>query len=219
MAISTLLQRLKTRCMTFMDKQGFPITLTVCIGVITATALWARQQHTPYIAPTPPPSGEVSAAQLLQESLRSRTSPTPSPTEAPSAWLAPLADTVVLRPFSTESMVRSDLTGVWHVHDGVDLAAPAGTAIRAMADGIVTAAGQDKLQGAWLLIDHNEGFAALYAGMALCNGYIEGDKVFGGDTIGYCGAGPMEESDIGPHLHLHVEKNGVAIDPVTLWSH
>lgn len=217
MSIRSTFSRIKDRYIRFAEKQGFAIITVVCVAVITATAVWSKQEEV-YVAPTPPVSYDVSVAQLQQQSLRDVATPSPSPKATPRPWNAPMDDTAVVRPFSTASMVQSSVTGIWSIHDSVDLAASPGQKIYAIGDGVVLSAGNDALQGAWLLIDHGDGIEALYAGLAMTAAYVPDDKVFAGDVIGYAGKGPLDETDLTPHLHLRVKQDSQAIDPTTLWS-
>lgn len=217
MSIKSAFVRLRDGYVRFVEKQGFAIITVVCVAVITVTAVWSKQEEV-YVSPTPPVSQDVSAAQLMQQSLREAATPSPAPTEAPHVWHPPLDEISIVRPFDADSMVQSGITGIWAIHDAVDLVARRGTKVYAMSDGVVLANGNDQLQGVWLLIDHNSGIEALYAGLAIQTDYLPGDKVFAGDVIGYLGSGPLDETDLGPHLHLRVTQDGAAIDPVALWS-
>lgn len=200
----------------FAEHQGFPIIVTICIAIITATAIWRTPSHEDVAAPTPPVNQDISAAQLLQESLRNALTPTPAPTAAPPEWAPPLDVIHVIRPFNPCQFVYSDAAGVWQVHAGVDLAADQGTPVHAMADGEVIAHGKDALRSSWLLISHGE-VQALYAGMLITEDYITGDAVDMNDIIGYVGGGLMDERSLGPHLHLEARKDGLLIDPAELW--
>lgn len=204
--------------MQFVERQGFPLIVTVCVAVIVGTALWSGQRESAYVSPTPPPVDDISAAQLLQQSLREAVTPSPSPTPAAPVFRAPLDDCSILRCFDLSSMVQSGVTGIWAIHDAVDLQAERGSKVRAIADGVVLAAGDDALQGVWLHLSHADGVEALYAGLALNNDYRPGDQVRAGDVIGYVGSGPLEESNLSPHLHLRVTKEGQSIDPASLWE-
>lgn len=217
MSIKSAFVRIKNGYVRFAEKQGFAIITVVCVGVITATAVW-RGREDVYVSPTPPVSQDVSAAQLLQQSLQDAATPSPAPTVTPRLWSAPLDEINILRPFDADSMVQSGITGIWAIHDAIDLAAKRGAKVYAMADGVVLSAGNDRLRGVWLLIDHGGGIEALYAGLALEASYIAGDKVFGKDVIGYAGSGLLEETDLAPHLHLRVTQDGQPIEPASLWS-
>lgn len=209
--------RIKHSYIQFVEKQGFAIIAVICVAVITATALWTEKKEA-YISPTPPVSQDVSAAQLMQQSLHDAATPSPAPTQTPRPWTPPLDEVSILRPFDAESMVQSGTTEIWSIHDAVDLTAGYGSQVYAMADGTVTSTGNDRLQGIWLLINHGDGIEALYSGLALKAAYIAGDKVFAGDVIGYTGSGPLDETDLNSHLHLRVTREGRPIDPLQLWN-
>lgn len=218
MGLKTFWRSAKKGYVRFVEKQGFGIIITVCVAVITATAVWTKQSEPAYVAPTPPPGSEISAAQLMQQSLRSAATPTPAPTAAASKWIAPLSSLQVAGRFNTSRMVQGSVTGVWTLHDAADLAADAGTPVLSMADGVVTAVGNDRLQGAWIAIDHGDGYEAHYAGLAMITAFLPGDTVVQGETVGYAGEGPLDEGHLGPHVHLRVTLDGTAVDPVGLFA-
>jgi len=213
------LRRILKRYVHFVDHHGFPIIVTVCVAVITATALWTGRSEPEFIAPTPPVGQSISAAQLVQQSLLQASTSTPSPTSTARTWLSPLEHTEILYGFSTDSFKQGNATGLWQIHDAADLKCELGDPVRAIADGSILDNGEDDLNGAWLLIEHGDGIEVLYAGMAMNAAYIAGDDVKAGSTIGYAGKGPLEESDLPPHLHLRATQNGIPIDPVALWLH
>lgn len=205
------------RLLQFAEKQGFPLIVTVCVAVITASALWTGRNEAAYVSPTPPVVRDISAAQLMQESIRNAATPSPSPTTAPEKWIPPLKDLHILRPFDDQHMQQSGVTGVWRIHTGTDLAASKGEPIYAMARGEILENGQDDLQGVWFRIDHS-GIVVLYAGMIAAGDFLAGDVVEAGDTLGFAGNCLLEESDLGPHLHLEAMQNGELIDPTCLWG-
>lgn len=215
--MKALFRKLRSGYIHFVEKQGFPLIITICVAVITATAVWTEHRDDGYVSPTPPVVDNVSAAQLIQQTLRDASTPSPSPTPATTPWSAPLDTFSVVRTFSQDVMTQSGLTGVWTIHDAVDLGCKRGDKVYALADGVVLARGEDQLLGVWLLVDHGS-VEALYAGMALAGAYIAGDDVRQGATIGFAGNGVLDETDLGPHLHLRVTKDGTAIDPVVLWG-
>lgn len=210
-------QHFRAWYLRMLEHQGFPIVVLVCVAVITGTALWTDRHGEAAVLPTPTAAYDVSAAQLQQQLLRDALSATATPTVEPQRWFSPLEGEILLS-FDSERMVRSDATGIWAIHDAVDIAAPEGSAIRAIADGVVLDAGQDSLLGTWLLVDHKEGIQALYAGLQLTASYLPGDSMRGGDVIGFCGNVMLAEHPSGPHLHLRITQNGVPIDPHTLWQ-
>lgn len=97
------------------------------------------------------------------------------------------------------------------MHNGVDFAAPKGTAIYATADGVVTTAGRESGYGYTVRIEHEFGFETLYAHQTRLH-VEKGQRVSRGDHIG--GMGSTGRST-GVHLHYEVRLNGRPVDPMT----
>lgn len=202
----------------FVERQGFAIILGVCVAVIAATAIWTRQERNQaQPAPTLPADGALSAAEMMQESLKDVATPTPGPTVSPQTYDPPLQQVSVLTDFDGARLAQSGVTGVWRLHDAVDLAAEAGAQVLAMSDGTVLDVHSRGVQGASVLIAHSPSITALYAGMTSVAGLAVGDPVAAGQVIGFAGNGMLDESDLPVHLHLRVTRDGVAIDPTLLW--
>ena len=101
------------------------------------------------------------------------------------------------------------LLGTARGHAGVDLAAPAGSPIRATQDGVVDAAGWRGGYGLAVQLDHGKGVASRYAHMSRVAVY-PGQAVKRGDVIGYVGSTGLST---GPHLHYEIRVNGAAVNP------
>lgn len=92
------------------------------------------------------------------------------------------------------------ILGVWTAHRGVDYAAPMGTPITAVADGIVESAGARGGYGNLVVLRHQDRFLTYYAHMnAFAPNIAAGNKVAQGETIGFVG---MTGLATGPHLHF-----------------
>jgi murein DD-endopeptidase MepM/ murein hydrolase activator NlpD len=91
-------------------------------------------------------------------------------------------------------------------HNGIDIAAPIGTPLRAALSGVVSGTGNSDLipacysYGKWVLVKHSNGISSLYAHLSKI-GVSEGDEVATGGVIGYSG---MTGYSTGPHLHFTV---------------
>lgn len=100
----------------------------------------------------------------------------------------------------------------YRAHLGTDFAAPIGRKIYAAGDGKIEFVGNKGGYGKTTIINHGNGYKTLYAHQ---NGYASairsGRKVKQGDHIGYVGNTGLSS---GPHLHLGLYKNGVAVDPM-----
>ena len=202
----------------FADGKGFALLVTLCIAVIVGTAVWANDGSDAFSAPTPPVPEYRSAAGLLQQSLADLPSPTPLSTQSQIQWRAPIAGASVITTFSDDRMRQSSVTGVWSLHLGVDLASPRGEPICAAADGTIKDCGISPISGAYAVISHAGGYETLYSGMAALGAVKVNDRIRAGQTIGFVGSGPIDEADMGPHVHVAVRKDQQYVDPLACWE-
>jgi len=111
---------------------------------------------------------------------------------------------------TSEFGVRASLfhTGT-SMHQGMDVAAPPGTLIRAAADGVVTVAGWESGYGNLVIISHGYGLVTKYGH---CSGYMvrAGQLVKRGQHIATVGSTGQAT---GPHLHYEVVVHGVQVNP------
>jgi len=97
-----------------------------------------------------------------------------------------------------------------HFHDGMDLAAPLGTTVRAAAAGVVASAGR-KADGAVVVrIRHDDGSETIYGHLEPDMAVRVGDRVDAGQAIGAIG---LTGRTTGPHLHFALLVNGQPVDP------
>ncbi|MEO8945316.1 MAG: M23 family metallopeptidase [Gemmatimonadaceae bacterium] len=101
--------------------------------------------------------------------------------------------------------------GTWRNHTGTDYAAPMGTPVHAIGDGVIVAVGPHGGYGNMIDIRHSNGMVSRYGHMSrFARGIHDGTHVTMGQTIGYVG---MTGWATGPHLHFEIRENGVAHDP------
>jgi len=101
-------------------------------------------------------------------------------------------------------------------HHGVDYAAPRGTPIKAVGDGVITARTFNKAAGRYIKIRHSKGYETIYNHMSrYAVGTQQGQRVVQGQTIGYVG---MSGYATGPHLDFRVKKHGQYINPLHMKS-
>jgi len=110
---------------------------------------------------------------------------------------------------STFGMRKNPVTGNMRLHQGIDLAAPAGTEVLAAGDGVVTEIGNDPIYGNFIIIRHNTNWASLYGHLQKI-GTVLNTKVKSGTVIGWVGS---TGQSTGPHLHFELRQNGRAKDP------
>lgn len=105
---------------------------------------------------------------------------------------------------------RADpFTGRMAYHEGVDIASRLGSPIRAMADGVVSFAGEKTQYGRTVEITHGRGLTTRYA-HALSLLVKVGDKVNRGDAVALVGSSGRST---GPHIHFEVLKDGRQVNP------
>jgi murein DD-endopeptidase MepM/ murein hydrolase activator NlpD len=99
---------------------------------------------------------------------------------------------------------------VFRAHRGTDFAAPTGTPIRTVGDGIVEEAQYKANNGNYVKVRHNSTYTTQYLHMSkIASGIRAGTKVRQGATIGYVGSTGLAT---GPHLCYRFWKNGVQVD-------
>ena len=98
-----------------------------------------------------------------------------------------------------------------HFHDGLDLAAPLGTPVRAIASGQVTLAGRVADGAIVVLIEHRPDVLSLYGHLEPELDVQPGESVVAGEVIGRVG---LTGLTTGPHLHFEIVASGVPVDPL-----
>ncbi|MCW2772949.1 MAG: peptidase [Nocardioides sp.] len=104
-----------------------------------------------------------------------------------------------------------EYSGLWsHYHTGLDFAAPSGTEIHAIANGVVTSVGYDGAYGNKTVITLDDGTELWFCHQTSYT-VSAGQEVHAGDLIGYVGS---TGNVTGPHLHLEVRPGaGDPVDP------
>lgn len=95
-------------------------------------------------------------------------------------------------------------------HLGVDYAAPTGTPVRTIGDGVVSFAGQQRGYGNVVFVTHRKQHTTVYAHLSRID-VRRGQRVAQGDNVGAVGC---TGTCTGPHLHFEFRDNGVHLDPL-----
>ncbi|HMI64540.1 MAG TPA: peptidoglycan DD-metalloendopeptidase family protein [Cyclobacteriaceae bacterium] len=103
---------------------------------------------------------------------------------------------------------------VFRAHLGTDFAAPTGTPIRSVGDGVVTEAQYKANNGNYVKIHHNGTYSTAYLHMSRIGaGIATGVRVRQGQTIGYVGSTGLAT---GPHVCYRFWRNGVQVDALRI---
>ncbi|RWM30129.1 peptidoglycan DD-metalloendopeptidase family protein [Mesorhizobium sp.] len=148
-----------------------------------------------------------------------------TPSETLASYTPPKKDAKVIQQAEDDDAVAPDATGIgkmrWPVRgrvisgfgsgkDGVDIAVPEGTPIKAAENGVVIYAGDGlKEFGNTVLVRHENGLVTVY-GHASSIEVQRGQKVKRGQEIALSGMSGTTDS---PKLHFEVRKNSAPVDP------
>ncbi|MCL2264866.1 MAG: M23 family metallopeptidase [Treponema sp.] len=110
---------------------------------------------------------------------------------------------------STFGMRSDPFSGNPSMHQGIDLAAPEGTGVFAVADGTVSAKGYDPVYGNYIIISHSNRWTSLYGHLQTSVVDLR-TELKSGTLIGTVGSTGLST---GPHLHFELRQDGRAFDP------
>ncbi|BDG15669.1 MULTISPECIES: LysM peptidoglycan-binding domain-containing M23 family metallopeptidase [Thermus] len=181
----------------FLEGEGVSLTLRVAPG--------AYHRETLALSPSlkallQDPEGKAERERVLAAC------PKGGPLLVSGSFLPPVEGARATSGFGTRRRYGDLFTAY---HEGLDLAAPPGTPVKAVAEGLVVLSARLRLRGEAVVLAH---------GMGLCTGYWhlkerrvrEGARVRAGEVLGLLGSTGLST---GPHLHLEVRLQGVPVDP------
>ena len=116
------------------------------------------------------------------------------------------------RVTSTFKMRFHPILQKWMAHQGVDYAAPTGTPVRSVGDGVVEFAGVQSGYGNVVFVGHRDHRTTVYAHLSRIE-VKRGQKVSQSEVLGAVGSTGWAT---GPHLHFELRIDGVYHDPLTI---
>ena len=137
------------------------------------------------------------------------------PAELLPQVVSPLDGTTVT-VFSMTELLYDPTMADWRTHDGIDVQADEGAAVKTAAAGTVQSVTNDELMGTTVVIQHEGGYATQYSSLQERVPVAQGQTVAAGEVIGYVGSTSAAESRMGAHLHFSVSRDGAVIDPTTM---
>lgn len=125
---------------------------------------------------------------------------------------APLSFTRISSGFTYSR--RHPVTRIVRPHTGIDYAAPKGTPVMSIGDGVVIQKAYAGGGGNTVKIRHNSTYSSAYLHLsAYAKGLSKGKRVRQGEVIGYVGSTGLST---GPHLDFRIWKDGKAINPLKM---
>ena len=206
--------------------KGYYIALILCAAAIGITGyVYYRNTTQDNLTIREPDHRETAPAAdsehqdipvLATQPQEDTTVPTeaPKPTETQSIKTAAPVSGETVSGYSMEALSYNQTTRDWRVHNGLDIAAEAGTEVRAAADGQVYTIYQDDILGTTVVIRHLGGYTTTYASLSQELAVKVGDTVTLGQVIGTVGETALTESALGPHVHFSVTYQDAPMDPV-----
>ena len=190
---------------------------------------WFRPRQTPPPVPTSPPP---RATPPPRETPSPPPEPEPEPEPEPSPPPAPVVQTFeaftaedrmewpvygeVVMPFSVTALIFDPTMDRFSTNDNIRIAASEGDPVRAGADGRVTSIGTDFWRGNYVTIDHGNGWSSTVGQLMETVLVSEGDIVRAGQILGGIGQPTISASKNGTHVHLHVTRDNVPVNPYDL---
>ena len=174
---------------------------TVLATVLTlsvVTAAYATTVLSPSVSRPPPPAPAAPAVEA-------------PPVSPPPAYTfgEPVPGYGVNSPFGLRRMPWENHG---RLHEGVDIAAPVGKPVTAVADGVITRAGTSASYGRFVEVQHGEGLTSFYAHLGRIDSSARsGVAVKAGTTIGKIGS---SGTSTGPHLHFEIRRKDRPLNPV-----
>ena len=205
--------------------RGYYIVFALCLlaaGIVGYFALFDRgtevRQEPPAVdvQPNTPTTPVVKPAPVVLPEPKLDTAADAEVEIEPSVLLpqvvSPLSgETVTV--FSMTELLYDATMADWRTHDGIDVQAEEGAAVKTAAGGTVQSVTDDELMGTTVVIDHEGGYSTRYSSLQKDVPVTAGQQVVAGEVIGRVGTTSAAESKMGPHLHFSVSRDGAVIDP------
>ena len=203
----------------FFSGKGYYIALILCAAAIGISG-YVYYNSTADAEPDPGLDTPVIATDAGQVSVNKPAKPTEStqPTDAAAPTVGKMTTCApvegeVLAEYAMECLAYNQTTRDWRVHNGVDIAAEAGTKVVAAADGQVYTVYEDDQMGHTVVIRHDNGYVTKYSSLSGDIKVTPGETVTMGQTIGTVGSTALMETALGDHVDFSVTCNDEPVDP------
>ena len=148
------------------------------------------------------------------------TTQTPAQTKNVESYFIMPVEGTITKAHSNGDLVYSNTTKDYRTHNGIDIAASAGTKVKCIYDGTVEEIYDDELMGKTVVIKHEGDYQSIYCNLSpdLAAGIEVGAKLQVGDVIGGVGETAIIESAEASHLHFELKKAQEYVDPASVIS-
>ena len=200
---------------------GYYIALILCAAAIGITGYLYYRHASPdkhlSESPATTPTGSPEQVEVIATRPVVYQEPTAPETTQPAEpktlkTTSPVSGETV-GEYAMDCLSYNSTTRDWRVHNGMDIAAPAGTPVVAAADGEVYTVYEDDTMGNTVVIRHLGNYTTRYASLDADPEVHPGDRVRMGQTIGKVGTSALLETELGPHVHFAVTHSDEPMDP------
>ncbi len=192
------------------------ITLVVTVALAGILSSPDKAGETPAVA-TSEESIEVVENTPRKEQQEPEETPREQPAGQPLVFAPPCSGTLLLE-FSVDMPVYSETLDDWRAHNGIDIAAPLGTEVKAVADGIISDKYEDFRYGYTVVTDHENGIRTVYSNLSELDTAVIGAQVKKGDVISSVGDTTLFETVADTHVHLEMMLDGEYVNPLNYFS-
>ena len=193
--------------------RGYYIAIALCLVAAGTIGYFALRERPVTVEQTDtPPVLDIQPVTPTQPVVKPAPVVIPDPVEVLPQVVSPLDGTTVT-VFSMTELLYDPTMADWRTHDGIDVQADEGAAVKTAAAGTVQSVTDDELMGTTVVIQHDGGYATQYSSLQENTPVAQGQTVTAGEVIGYVGSTSAAESRMGPHLHFSVSRDGAVIDP------
>ena len=201
--------------------RGYYIALALCLAAVGTIGYFAlRERPVTVKQQEPAPTLDIQPAPtqpVVKPAPVVIPDPEPQPEITEPAELLPQVvsplDGTTVTVFSMTELLYDTTMADWRTHDGIDVQAEEGAAVKTAAGGTVQSVTDDELMGTTVVIDHEGGYSTRYSSLQKDVPVTAGQQVVAGEVIGRVGTTSAAESQMGPHLHFSVSRDGAVIDP------
>ena len=200
-----------------LNGKGYYIALILCAIAIGISGYLYYQNVSEVVDPSDVPAintdGNHRPGETLPDPTTNPTTPT-NPKKGLKATVSPLTGEKVV-DYAMDCLTYNPTTRDWRTHDGIDIAADAGTTVCAAADGTVVVASYDADgYGFYVKLKHDDTYSTIYGH---CSALLvsAGQTVKQGQVIAKVGSTGYST---GNHLHFEVIQNGVRVDALNFYE-
>ncbi len=201
-------------------RRAIYIALALCVVAAGVTGYLLTNRETPaqqaaanqpVVEAKPPVVTPVTPDLPVQEEPEDEAPAVETVAELLPQVVSPLDGTTVT-VFSMSELMYDETMADWRTHEGLDIQAAEGDAVKTAAAGEVISVTRDELMGTTVCVSHSGGYVTRYSSLQENPPISQGQQLKAGDIVGYVGTAAAEAT-MGPHLHFAVEKDGSLIDP------